>query len=95
MKPGKLIRLLRVAEGLKQKELADELAGSISYLSQVESGKKEPSLNFLIRIAEYFKIPLSLLVPDEAKGNYKVMEKLSELFGDVLATKYRKELENE
>lgn len=56
------LKTLRQYHNLKQGQLAGELSISISYLSEIESGKKEPSLDLLQRYARHFGVPLSSLV---------------------------------
>lgn len=56
------LRLLRVFHGTRQATLASELGISRSYLSEIEGGKKEPSLGLLYRYADHFTIPLSSLL---------------------------------
>jgi transcriptional regulator with XRE-family HTH domain len=47
---------------MSQTNLADKLQISKSFLSEIESGKKEPTLNLLNRYAAEFQIPLSSLL---------------------------------
>jgi transcriptional regulator with XRE-family HTH domain len=68
MSVGRTIKFLRIAEGLKQKELADRLDVSPNYLSLVENDKREPSLSFLGSLASEMGIPLGLLFL-EVDGN--------------------------
>src|SRR5437016_10516028 len=56
------LRLLRVLHDLKSIELAEMLQISPSYLSEIESGKKEPTLELMRRYAQVFKTtPAALL----------------------------------
>jgi len=56
------LRLLRVLHDLKSVELASKLEISPSYLSEIESGKKEPTLELVRRYAHIFNTtPASLL----------------------------------
>jgi transcriptional regulator with XRE-family HTH domain len=56
------LRLLRVFHDLKSVELAEKLDISPSYLSEIETGKKEPSLDLIRRYAVQFRTtPSSLL----------------------------------
>jgi transcriptional regulator with XRE-family HTH domain len=48
------LRLLRVFNDLKAVELAEKLSISTSYLSEIEKGKKEPSLDIIKKYAEIF-----------------------------------------
>ncbi len=56
------LRLLRVFHDLKQIELAERLEVSKSYLSEIESGNRTPSIEILQRYADVFKIPLSSIL---------------------------------
>lgn len=58
---GQIIKILRAAIGLKQKDLADKVEIQPHYLSLVEAGKREPSLAVLRKIAHELDVPLSLL----------------------------------
>jgi transcriptional regulator with XRE-family HTH domain len=60
------LRLLRVFHDLKAIELADKLGISQSYLSEIESGKKEPSLELIRKYADIFRTnPSSILLFSE------------------------------
>jgi transcriptional regulator with XRE-family HTH domain len=59
---SKAIKLIRQYHNLNQTQLASRLSISTSYLSELESGKKEPSLDILQKYAECFNVPLSSLV---------------------------------
>jgi transcriptional regulator with XRE-family HTH domain len=56
------LRLFRVFHDLKLIEMADKLGISPSYLSEIEKGKKEPSLKLLDKYSEIFKIPTSSIL---------------------------------
>jgi transcriptional regulator with XRE-family HTH domain len=55
------LRLIRVYHDLKQNELADRLKISKSYLSEIESGTKAPTLALLESYAKEFDIPASAI----------------------------------
>jgi transcriptional regulator with XRE-family HTH domain len=46
------IRIMRVTNGISQDELAHKAKVDRSYISQIETGKKTPSLAVLERIAK-------------------------------------------
>ena len=56
------LRLLRTYHHLKQVELAHRLGISGSYLSEIESGDKEPALALLEKYAAIFKMPVSSIL---------------------------------
>jgi transcriptional regulator with XRE-family HTH domain len=58
---GHIIKVLRTASGLKQKDLAQRAGIKANYLSLVESGKRDPSLNVLRAIAKALNVPISML----------------------------------
>lgn len=56
------LRLFRIFHDLKLYELADTLGISSSYLSEIEKGKKNPSLKLIKKYAEVFNTtPSSIL----------------------------------
>ncbi len=59
---NRALRLIRVYHDVNQSEAAERLGISKSYLSEIESGKKEPTLDVLKRYSESFKIPLSSIL---------------------------------
>ena len=56
------LRLARVFHNLKQKELAEALDLSPSYLNEIESGKKQVTMEILQKYSAHFKIPVSSLL---------------------------------
>lgn len=56
------LRLIRVFHDLSQRELAGRLQIGPPYLSEIEAGKKEPTLQLLRRYAEEFEMPLSSIM---------------------------------
>ncbi|WP_444436948.1 helix-turn-helix transcriptional regulator [Pseudomonas sp. A6] len=59
---GKALKLIRSYYGLSQTDLSESLGVSNSHLSEIESGKKQPSLDMLSKYSEYFDIPLSSIL---------------------------------
>lgn len=64
---GDKIRALREERGISLEEMSQKLGLSLSYLSEVERGKRTPSLQSLYNICRYFSIPVSLLISTPAK----------------------------
>jgi transcriptional regulator with XRE-family HTH domain len=63
------LRLVRVFHNLKQKDLAKALDLSPSYLNEIESGKKQVTMDVLEKYSNYFRLPpSSLLFFAERKG---------------------------
>jgi transcriptional regulator with XRE-family HTH domain len=89
------LRLLRVFHDMSQTDLACRLGISKSYLSEIESGKKEPTLNLLYRYATEFDVSLSSLLffvesvstPGTIGSSEKVAPKVLKLLGWISAAK--------
>jgi transcriptional regulator with XRE-family HTH domain len=62
MNLGKAIRLCRNQRGMTQGDLASKCELSVSYLSMIEKGKRDPTLSTLESIAASLRVPLSILV---------------------------------
>ncbi|MBK6422341.1 MAG: helix-turn-helix transcriptional regulator [Gemmatimonadetes bacterium] len=85
---GEAIRRLRLAGGYTQKELAERVDSDPTYLSHVESGRREPSLTLLRTLARELKVPPGLLLavalwsdlPPSQKRRYRpILDKLVSL----------------
>ncbi len=71
------LRLIRVYHDLSQSELSSEMGISNSYLSELEAGKKQPTLDILSKYSKQFDIPTSsLLFFAEKMGENKPTDKL-------------------
>jgi transcriptional regulator with XRE-family HTH domain len=56
------LRLIRVYHDMKQQELADRLGLSKSYVSEMEKGKKVPSMEVIQKYSNAFGIPASSIL---------------------------------
>ena len=56
------LRELRTLNDVSQEMLAEGIDSHQVYISEIENGKKIPSLPVLFKVAQYFDIPLSELV---------------------------------
>ena len=61
---GRQIRLLRNQHDITQKDFAEKINSSQNYLSDLETGKKRPSLDYYITIANFFKVSLDYIFQD-------------------------------
>lgn len=59
---GDALRSIRVFHNLKQADAAAKLGISRSYLSEIESNTKEPTLQLIQRYAEIFSLPVSSIM---------------------------------
>ena len=62
---SKNIQHLRSLKKLSQESLAEELKVSRSRISSYEEGRSMPSIEFLINISDYFKIPIDILLRND------------------------------
>ena len=62
MNLGKAIRLCRTQRDLNQSELAKRADISVSYLSLLERGKRDPNFSTVERISNALNVPVSILV---------------------------------
>lgn len=70
------LRLIRVCHDMKQNEAAEKLGISRSYLSEIERGHKEPSLEIIRMYAKVFNIPpSSIMFFAENIGSNSIKEK--------------------
>ena len=56
------LRLIRVFHDMKQNELAEKIGVSNSHISEIEAGKKQPSLELIERYSVQFGIPSSSIL---------------------------------
>lgn len=63
---GEKLRTLRKRRGLTMEELALEMGLTAhGHISNVETGKKKPSLEFVLKVAGIFEVSLDQLLRDE------------------------------
>ena len=76
-----VLKELRLKSGLNQKELGDRLGLSKSTISMYELGEREPSLEILEAIADYFNVDMNTLTDSKASTelNEELQEYLEEL----------------
>jgi transcriptional regulator with XRE-family HTH domain len=56
------LRLIRVFHDISQKDLAHRLEISAPYLSEIEKGRKQPTLDLINRYAAQFNMPPSSIL---------------------------------
>jgi len=56
------LRLIRVYHDIKQSEAAEKLGISKSYLSEIEKGRKKPTLDLVEKYSSIFAIPVSSIM---------------------------------
>ena len=75
------LRNLRIQRGLTQMELANQLNTSQSSITSWENGRREPDFATLKKLAEFFNVPLSAVLPNDDNFDtdyiYSVSESIS------------------
>ena len=67
---GEALKLIRTIKGYKAKDIAEKMDISSSYLSQIETGAKKPTFEFLEKYAEAVgERPSTILFFDEEYSN--------------------------
>lgn len=66
---NKQLRILRQESGLSQQELADKIGVSKSSINMYERGEREPGLETLEAIADYFNVDMDFLLGKADKRN--------------------------
>ena len=64
-KIGKTVQIIRQVKGLKLSELAKRASVSTPFLSLVESGDRQPSLDVIRRLATALDVPIDVLILSE------------------------------
>ncbi len=87
---GTKIKILRIKANIDQKEFAKMVGITVSYLSQIETGKKIPSLQCICKIAkDGFNInPINLIQDDPFYKELAVMLQGAGLNVDRYVNKY-------
>lgn len=62
---GERVRDLRVAAGYKQDEFAEKCGFARSYMSRIETGGANPSLDAIETLAAALKVSPRMLLPEE------------------------------
>lgn len=62
---GRNIRLLREAQGLKAREVAEKSDLTPAYISRVENGQVKVSVDVIMRIADAMEVPTAAFFKDD------------------------------
>ncbi len=82
---GRALKVIRSFYGISQSDLSSRLGISNSYLSEIESGKKQPTIELLSRYSELFEIPLSsILFFSENLGSARPTDRLRASFAEKI-----------
>jgi len=95
MELGKTIKIFRTGLEVKQSDFARKIGVSSNYLYMVESGKREPSLAFVKKAAQFLDVPVGLLfLGEDASDNYgtdahKIYENIKSLIFKINELKHK------
>lgn len=62
---GEKLKTLRLRHSLTTRELADHLGTSNSQISRIENDLRKPSGDLIVKMADFFNVPLDKLMRDE------------------------------
>jgi len=63
---GEKLRALRKQRGMTLRELAEALGfATHGYVGDLESGRRKPSLDLAVKVADLFEVPLDQLARDD------------------------------
>ena len=80
---GRRVKELRSQERLSQAALAERIDMSVTYISRIETGKKQASLGALVRIAEALGVTVNnLLYGNQANDKAEYIMELAQLLED-------------
>lgn len=87
---GKRVREVRLERGISQTELAERSKTTAQYLSQIENGKKQASLQVLLSVAEVLEISLNeLLTGNQVNNPVEYQREIVRLLADCLSYEKR------
>jgi transcriptional regulator with XRE-family HTH domain len=62
---GEKLRFLREQHGMTQQGLADELGFTQVHLHNLETGKKQPNVELVVKLCKLFNVSSDALIMDE------------------------------
>jgi transcriptional regulator with XRE-family HTH domain len=83
---GKAVRIVRQAKGLKLNQLAQAAGISVPFLSLVENGGRQPSLDVVRRLAAGLGIPSEVLIvlAQPRGGSLQSEDRVARSFADCI-----------
>ena len=89
---GQVIQRARIERGISQKELSRETGITRTFLSLVESGKRFPSYETLVRISSFLGKDLNELLIQAKLGKYDKDFRLTSLLMKLIESKDEEKL---
>jgi transcriptional regulator with XRE-family HTH domain len=84
--PGTILKKIRILKGVNQSEVAEAIGVTIPYISFIEKGTKNPTLETLEKLCRFYEFPLVYLfvltmtesdVPEGEYGNIKQIHSMA------------------
>ena len=91
---GNRIRFYRTAKGLSQEKLGEDVSLNAIHISNIETGKKSPSLEALVNIATTLEVSIDQLLIDSLPENVQNKNDLNALLLDCTPEKVSILVEN-
>lgn len=92
---GRMIRRYRLDKNITQEELAFRIGSSAAYISNIENGKKKPSLQKLLQISEALNVTANDIIYGSSYHSVlKGYDELGTLFSQYPSEKQQILLEN-
>ncbi len=73
---GRNIRKYRMAQNLRQEDLAEKTGLSVNYIGAIERGEKLPSLETFIDIANTLNVSADMILCDVLNASYTIKNSL-------------------
>ena len=87
---GTRLKILREGDDLSQAKFAQEIGFSQSSIASWENGTREPGMNTLIKIAQYFNVSVDYLIEAPTIAKQQPREKPAENTFDGLSAREKK-----
>jgi len=81
---GLRLKLFRIAADLKQKDVAASIGITSNFVSMLERGKREPTLQYLRAFADLVGVPVSVILWEPGKNKEGDGER-ADLYGRIAA----------
>lgn len=75
---GEKIRELRKSRHMSQQQIADAIGMSQNSIAQYENDLREPSFSVLKKIAEFFNVPFSSLLPSDGSAGREYIQQVAD-----------------
>jgi len=81
---GLRLKLFRIAADLKQKDVAESMGVTSNFVSMLERGRREPTLQYLRAFADLVGVPVSVLLWEPGRKSEEDSER-ADLYGRIAA----------